>query len=103
LPDISIRILVLSVDSAFRHDRRETGHPRDQRTPQMTLADDSYDQGYQDGRHHAETGKPALSSPTRYGNGFYDGWKSIRYPHNHSTDDTGRVSTRTLIGSEPAT
>jgi hypothetical protein len=56
----------------------------------VTLTVDTYDQGYRDGRHHARTGKPALCSPTQYGHGFYDGWKSIRYPPPSAVDYAGQ-------------
>jgi hypothetical protein len=46
----------------------------------------SYRDGMVDGRRHAREGKPALSSPSAYGRGFYDGWKSIRYPELHPTE-----------------
>ena len=41
----------------------------------------SYAAGFNDGRKQALDGKPHLCSLTQYGNGFYDGWKSVRYPH----------------------
>ena len=40
----------------------------------------SYAAGFSDGRDQALDGKPHLCSLTHYGNGFHDGWKSVRYP-----------------------
>jgi DNA-binding CsgD family transcriptional regulator len=53
----------------------------------------AYTAGYQDGRRHSEAGKPMLYSPSAYGNGFLDGWKSVRYSH---TQNTPASSIRTL-------
>jgi hypothetical protein len=33
----------------------------------------AYREGYEDGRRHSLAGKPILSSPSDYGNGFLDG------------------------------
>ena len=57
---------------------RDTGHKV---TPAARTASWSrYEAGFADGRRHGLAGKPALASPTPYGHGFYDGWKSVRYP-----------------------
>jgi hypothetical protein len=53
----------------------------------MTSDHNSYRQGYVDGRRHALNGRPALCSPTPYGQGFYDGWKSVRYPDEQNRGD----------------
>jgi hypothetical protein len=45
----------------------------------------SYEDGFCDGRDHAQDGKPPLRSPSQYGNGFYDGWKSVRRGSSVST------------------
>jgi len=40
----------------------------------------SYAAGFYDGRDQALEGKPPLCAASQYGNGFYDGWRSVRYP-----------------------
>jgi hypothetical protein len=40
----------------------------------------SYAVGFYDGLDQALDGKPPLCAPSQYGNGFYAGWRSIRYP-----------------------
>jgi hypothetical protein len=40
----------------------------------------SYAAGFSDGRDQALDGKPPLCAASQYGNGFYDGWRSVRYP-----------------------
>jgi hypothetical protein len=39
----------------------------------------SYAAGFDDGRDQALDGKPPLCAASQYGNGFYDGWRSVRY------------------------
>jgi DNA-binding CsgD family transcriptional regulator len=38
----------------------------------------TYTQGYEDGRQHSRAGKPLLYSVSDYGNGFLNGWRSVR-------------------------
>jgi hypothetical protein len=40
----------------------------------------SYAARFHDACNQALDGKPLLCAPSRYGNGFYDGWRSVRYP-----------------------
>jgi hypothetical protein len=62
----------------------------------------SYDEGYTDGRSHARLAKPVLCSPSDYGNGFFDGWKSIRYPRSDQRNDDIPDSTGTNLTAKTA-
>jgi hypothetical protein len=48
--------------------------------PECTERGWSYAAGFFDGRDQALDGKPPLCAPSQYGSGFYDGWRSIRFP-----------------------
>jgi hypothetical protein len=39
----------------------------------------SYAAGFCDGLNQALDGKPALCGVSQYGNGFYDGWRWVRF------------------------